>query len=299
MKKPLRSLPVFSQQVRDSLYCHLTAGFSSSRDVRVIRAGREKVTPTYCINRSSFLCYGLEFVAEGRGKLALNKKSQDIGPGNLFLYGPKCSQEIRTDPQRPLIKYFVNFYGDQSREWFKQSGIMPGSVCRVAEMESTRDLFENLIREGRKSSAHRNLICLDYLHLILLKARTSMTSNPNYSSRSFEAFEKSRRLIDNNYREIQSLQDLSRRMNMDPSHLCRLYKHFREDSPYSSLIRKKMDAAAELLVTKNILIKEAANAVGFEDALHFSRVFTKYFGKSPKAFVKEHLRRQLTIFLEK
>ncbi|MES2307594.1 MAG: AraC family transcriptional regulator [Verrucomicrobiota bacterium] len=290
MKSRILPSPSFSNQVRDSLYCHLVPGVTLSQKVKILCAGREKVLPTYQISRKKFVCYGLEFVAEGRGKLRFKNKTQEIGPGDLFLYGPTSPHEILTDPQRPLIKYFVDFFGNESTHWFKQCGLKPEKIIRIAELESTRDLFENLIREGRKPTSARNLICLDYLHLIFLKARTSISSRQHYSSRAFEVFEKSRRLIESRFRELKSLQDLGREMKMDPSHLCRLYQRFREDSPYASLVRKKMDVAAELLVTRQILIKEAAHAVGFEDPFHFSRIFTRYFGESPKAFVKKHMR---------
>ena len=62
----------------------------------------------------------------------------------------------------------------------------------------------------------------------------------------------------------------------------------RRDTPQRCLTRRKLDTAARLLSTEPILVKEAASAAGFADALHFSRVFRRAFGCSPSDFQARH-----------
>ncbi len=45
-----------------------------------------------------------------------------------------------------------------------------------------------------------------------------------------------------------------------------------------------MNHAAERLQQPGVLVKQAAEEVGFPDALHFSRVFRSVIGLSPAAF---------------
>jgi AraC-like DNA-binding protein len=46
----------------------------------------------------------------------------------------------------------------------------------------------------------------------------------------------------------------------------------------------RMAQARERLLTTSASIKEIALQVGYADQLHFSRVFRKHFGLSPRAF---------------
>lgn len=52
--------------------------------------------------------------------------------------------------------------------------------------------------------------------------------------------------------------------------------------PMSFLIAKRLECAQELLQT-NMLIKDIAQAVGYDDPLYFSRLFKKHYGCSPQA----------------
>jgi AraC-like DNA-binding protein len=49
-------------------------------------------------------------------------------------------------------------------------------------------------------------------------------------------------------------------------------------------MRLKMNYAAELLQQGSMLVKQAAERVGFEDEFLFSRRFKSFFGVSPKKF---------------
>ena len=51
---------------------------------------------------------------------------------------------------------------------------------------------------------------------------------------------------------------------------------------------RALDTAARLLATEPVVVKEAAAAAGFEDALHFSRVFRKTLGCRPSEFQERH-----------
>ena len=48
----------------------------------------------------------------------------------------------------------------------------------------------------------------------------------------------------------------------------------------------KMNYAMNVMMLGKISIKELVSEVGFEDPLYFSKVFKKYFGFSPRNYVK-------------
>ena len=57
-------------------------------------------------------------------------------------------------------------------------------------------------------------------------------------------------------------------------------------SPYDYLIRKKIDAARQLLLHTDTSITQIACALGFSSSQHFANTFKQYEGKTPTQFRK-------------
>jgi AraC-like DNA-binding protein len=85
------------------------------------------------------------------------------------------------------------------------------------------------------------------------------------------------------------LSDLAEVAGMSVSTLS---AHFRKTfglSPKAYLIQYRMRYAAHLLMDKNLNIAEVASRVGYDDPFHFSKLFKKHCGASPRG-----LRRKLS-----
>ncbi len=57
-------------------------------------------------------------------------------------------------------------------------------------------------------------------------------------------------------------------------------------SPYDYLLRKKIDAARQLLLHTDTSITQIAGALGFSSSQHFANTFKQYEGKTPTEFRK-------------
>ena len=53
------------------------------------------------------------------------------------------------------------------------------------------------------------------------------------------------------------------------------------DSPINYLIRIRLSKAKELLESSKLSVKEISEAVGYKDPYYFSKLYKKYYGKSP------------------
>ena len=73
---------------------------------------------------------------------------------------------------------------------------------------------------------------------------------------------------------------------MNKSYICRLFQSHGYPPPRSYLIRKKINRAAEWLMAGGCQVKEVAHRVGFADPYHFSRVFKRVMGQSPRMFIR-------------
>jgi AraC-like DNA-binding protein len=278
------AVPPNSPQVVEALPCFLESSIYASRELRIAGAGRERCQSDYLIERDDFPCYTLEFVAGGRGKLILGGQSFQLLPGHLFLYGRRMPLTIRTDPETPMLKYFIEFFGSEPGKLFHSGILSPGEVRRVTEIDLFADLFEQLIAAGRKNHPQRRAICAAYLRLILLKTTEAISHGPQGSTQSFEHLARCRGYIEKHFAEIGNLADLSRAVHLDQSYLCRLFKHFKLPSPHRYINACRMNRAVELLLTTALPVKAVATQVGYADPLHFSRNFRRQFACSPSHF---------------
>lgn len=287
-----RVLPSFSPLVAEARYCHVRPLRGPSAGVLVACAGGERCLPQYRVSRPEFACWGFEFIAEGEGSVELAGRKYPLRPGCAFMYGPGVSHEIRTDPHRPMFKYFVDFFGKAAKSFMDDLGLRIGEVRRVVEPDSVRFLFDELIREGQKTTPRRHDAADAYLRLLLHKAAEIPATAGAAPSVAYATWQRCRSVLDERFREIKGLSELSRIIRVDPSHLCRIFKRYGAVTPHAELTRRKLNQAAMLLLTTSELVKTVASQVGFDDPLHFSRVFQRQFGCSPVAFRESEARRK-------
>ncbi|MDF2722851.1 MAG: xylS [Paenibacillus sp.] len=89
-------------------------------------------------------------------------------------------------------------------------------------------------------------------------------------------------IVKRNLSRKLTLHEIAGKLDVAPSHLSRLFsKTGQSYSDYA--LKTRMERAKELLGTGK-KVHEAASMTGFKDAAHFSRSFSKYWGKPPISF---------------
>lgn len=90
--------------------------------------------------------------------------------------------------------------------------------------------------------------------------------------------------LDQNYMDAGlSLVSLSGMLDVSPNHLSACIKKHAGETFINILIRKRMEAARELLASSNLKIQEISLRCGYTDQHYFSYCFKKYCGESPNA----------------
>ncbi len=90
--------------------------------------------------------------------------------------------------------------------------------------------------------------------------------------------------VDRSYQEDLTLQSVSGRFDIDKYQLSRAFKQEFGVNYWSYVIKVRMEKAAELLVGTSWKNSRIAEHIGFLDESHFSRVFKKYYGMTPKEY---------------
>ena len=275
----------FSVKIARARRFHLSVKAPTGQRLWVICGGCEHCAADYEIHRNRFPYLGLEFVAGGRGELTLRGRKLHLVPGTLFSYGPGVAHDIVTDPDKPLVKYFVDFTGSAAMEMLRAVPLAPGSAVQTSAPNEVMTLFDDLVRNGLKSTRYSRRICMALLEAILLKIAETRIPIGSVESNAFETYQHCLRRIEESALEIKAIRDLARECHVDQAYLCRLFRRFGHESPYQFLLRLKMNHAAVRLQVPGMLVKQVAAELGFHDPYHFSRVFKGVFGLSPAQFI--------------
>ncbi|HCC35080.1 MAG TPA: hypothetical protein DEQ02_05390 [Ruminococcaceae bacterium] len=98
--------------------------------------------------------------------------------------------------------------------------------------------------------------------------------------------------IKNNYADPEiSLKSVSRHFNISASYFSSLFRKEIGLPFKDALIKVRMEAAKELILTTSLRVFEVADQCGYSDQHYFSYCFKKYFGQSPGEMRASHISR--------
>ena len=87
--------------------------------------------------------------------------------------------------------------------------------------------------------------------------------------------------ITQHYREPITVRQLALLSKMSESNFYALFKRHLGSSPIAYLNHYRLSVAAELLAESSQTVSEISDAVGFADAMYFSKLFKRTYGMSP------------------
>jgi AraC family transcriptional regulator len=110
--------------------------------------------------------------------------------------------------------------------------------------------------------------------------RTQRAIRPDVKERVVRA----REYLDEHLSEPIDLRTLAREVALSPFHLARLFRQEVGESPHRYLVRRRLDRAADLLVTTPLTITQVSERVGFGSPGHFAQAFRRRFGVPPSVY---------------
>lgn len=276
--------PFFSRQVQEATRFYLDLTPPETDSLVVVCGGRERCASDYAIHRPDFPYHSIELVARGRGSLTLAGREVILLPGTVFAYGPGVSQDITTDRDDPLVKYFVDFTGQRGRRLLNDYALPPGTSGRVVAPGEIEGVFDTLIQNGLKGTRFSGPLCAAMVEYLILKIAESLTTWEASQTPAYATYQRCRQFIQTHFLRLRALDQVARQCHVDPAYLCRLFRRYDHQTPHQFLMRLKMNLAAERLQSPGTLVKQVSAELGFDDAFHFSRAFKSVFGLSPEAF---------------
>ena len=251
--KPVAQPKFISTQVSDVRYYYLDLRPAPTAGITVVCGGRERCNPEYVISRREFPFLSIECVAQGRGEVKVAGQTFRVQAGSVFSYAPGVAHTIRNDPKDPMVKYFVDFTGQEAARLLRDSPLRRGVVQLLAPGEIL-DIFEDLQRQGSGDAPGSAAICAALARLLILKITALAVPEREADARALATYQRCKRQIEQHFLTLRSLAQTARACHVDQAYLCRLFRRFDHQSPYRYLVRMKMNRAAELLLGPGKLI---------------------------------------------
>ena len=95
---------------------------------------------------------------------------------------------------------------------------------------------------------------------------------------------RAREYLDEHLSDDVDLRTLAREVSLSPFHLARSFRQEVGESPHRYLVRRRLDRAAELLVSTPLTVTQVCDRVGFGSPAHFSQSFRRRFGVPPSVY---------------
>ncbi|MBM7833961.1 AraC family transcriptional regulator [Clostridium sardiniense] len=252
-----------------------------SKELFIYECGYEDCKATKPFEYVPIDYYLIHYIVEGEGIATIDGIEYHLKKGDGFLIPPQVKNKYFPCEDNPWKYKWIGFNGTECKSLLKLCGFSNDNyVFNYQKDKSINSYFDKIFEYCNTGDP---FLAIGYLYLFLgtlISEYDNKTSNYNVSNSATYVTE-ALDFIHKNYDKEISVADIAAEVNIDRSHLFKLFKSNMTMSPQQYLINYRLNKACELLRKSTSSINEIAYLTGFSSPSYFSRIFTKYNGLSP------------------
>lgn len=233
--------------------------------------------------------YVLIYCVEGEGWFRLGDRRYEVVANQFFILPKYQAHAYGSKAEVPWTIYWIHFDGVKAA--FFSVGfscphdIFPAAHSRIKERLM---LFEEIY--GAVSSGYNKNYML-YATTSLFHFLGSMKFLGEYRECRFvgtpdkgDMVQRAIHFMQENLNRKLRLSDIAREVRLSPSYFSNVFEEKAGSPPLRYLGYLRIQEACRYLDFTDLKISQISPLVGYEDALYFSRQFTKYMGMSPTEY---------------
>ena len=232
--------------------------------------------------------YQLLYINSGKAIFVFNGKEQIVEAGSIVLFQPKQPQLYYYDSAHKPIVYWIHFSGREADQILNHYNLFSKdkNIFHIGICQNLPSLFKQIITELQLlKEMYEEMIVYKFQEILLHINRSLMNisvKNDNIS----ELISQAKIYFNENYNQNINVNNYANSINMTPCWFIKKFKEATGVTPIQYLLNIRLTTAKELLRSKKYNVSEVATAVGYENILYFSRIFTKHIGISPSKYKK-------------
>lgn len=266
--------PVVSRQGVSLMYCGISRYDSSWGSVLHSHAHAE-----------------LFYATGGKGALQIIDEVIALREGDCFLINPYVMHTELSSSHEPL-EYIViglnriTFHGGEGE--LPRYTLLDDRVAR----RSLWPYFQDMLRELSAEREGYLDVCTSILDILLLKLsrRAALDVSANEPERISSECAEAKRLIDEHFQEVLTLDWLAQQVGISKFYLSRLFRTYFSISPMQYLCQRRILEARHLLATTDHNQDAVAMLSGFSSPSYFSQAFKRVTGMNPSEYRRTQRR---------
>ena len=264
-------------------------------DLGLYQFGWEHCEPSHSFGPAMRNHFLFHYVISGTGTLiAENSKKESISysikSGQGFMIFPNQICTYIADAQQPWEYVWIEFDGLRAKETVELSGLCVNSPVYKAKYKDVAQTMkdEMLYIINHKDDSPFHLIGHLYLFIDSFVKSSAITQISKSNNLRDFYIKEALSFIEQNFQNDITVEEIAACCGLNRSYFGKIFHEVLGKSPQEFLIHYRMTKAAELLKLTTLSIGDIGSAVGYENALHFSRAFKNVYGVSPRAWREQH-----------
>ena len=237
-----------------------------------MQLGHERCEPGHSYGPAVRTQWLLPYVVSGHRYFSKNGVTHKISPGETFVIAPYEETYYEADQKNPWYYIWIGFTGEPP--------------CKLNEpvlhKPELGDIFADALSckgMNRGKSAFLAAKLWQMFACIL-------EENPveqDYIGRAIHCMKLE-------YADGITVSEIAKRLNLSRSYFSVLFKERTGQAPQDYLTALRMEKAIELMTHHGMSPSIAAISTGYSDIYNFSRMFKRYTGLSPRAYMQQNSR---------
>jgi AraC-like DNA-binding protein len=229
-------------------------------------------------------------IVSGSGTSVTEGEEREIGPGTFIYHHPGQNYSYATSKTKLMHCFGVNFHASSlecTNDGWSVCNIekLPfDNYSRLSDMDLLIKYFTNLSEVWTEAGKNYRLKCRSIFSNILYELSVrhgDQKGNAGLYKRVVPAISH----IKKHYGDHITLNQLAVISGMSKNYFGRVFKEYTGHTPMDYLNITRISHSEEYLAI-GCSVTEASMKAGFDDPLHFSKVFKKIRGISPRAYAK-------------
>lgn len=245
-------------------------------------------------------------VKEGSARLHLpGNRIQDLRPNHLYMIPPFTMHSYECTNHFTL--YYIHIYDNQKSDYSILEDLMYPVEIKAKNIDEL--LVERLFTINPDSALNHNDPKKYDNTTNLIKTINNQTNRATHELLEtngilfqllshFMVYSKDKydivdnrilrvvKYIRNNIHKDISIEELKDMCCLSKDHFIRLFKNELQETPTQYIIQRKIERAQLMLITSDLLIKDIAYELSFENVSYFNRLFKKATGLTPSDYRK-------------